>query len=184
MHFVAPVPTPKGLARRVPPAIFPPLMGILGLGLAFRQAAWHWPALAPVSELVLGAGTCLALVALCAYGLKVARRPGVVAEEIGVLPGRLGLSALAVCLYLLAAAVGSFLPRTGWLFLGLGLGVQAVLIRRWPCSSCASRLRRGGGRRRGSFTSPRPLSRRWRRSRRARCRWRRCWRRGALHRRG
>lgn len=128
MKFVAPTPTPKGIARRVPPAIFVPVMGILGLGLAFRQAAWHWPPLAPVSELILGAASLLTLVALAAYGMKVGRRPGVLVEELAVLPGRLGLSALAVCLYLMAAAVGSFLPATGWLFLGLGLSVQAGVM--------------------------------------------------------
>lgn len=34
MAFKPPAPTPKGLWRRTPPAIFPVMLGLLGLGLA------------------------------------------------------------------------------------------------------------------------------------------------------
>ncbi|HRO14568.1 MAG TPA: hypothetical protein PLL33_05920, partial [Paracoccus sp. (in: a-proteobacteria)] len=36
LHFAMPRPVPPGLWRRVPPAVFPPILGALGLVLAWR----------------------------------------------------------------------------------------------------------------------------------------------------
>jgi tellurite resistance protein len=128
MRFVAPQPTPKGLARRVPPAVFVPVMGLLGLGLAWRQAAEALGLLAEIGEALLGAFSLLAGFCLAAYAAKAARRPGVVAEDLAVLPGRLGLSAMAVTVYLLAAALAPVQPGPARLLLWAGMALHAVLL--------------------------------------------------------
>ena len=108
-----------GLFRRTPPAIFPPILGLFGLGVAWRrgQGAFGVPD-APV-EAFLGAVTLLFLFALFAYGVKVILRPRVVTEDFQTLPGRAGLAALTMSLMMLAAVA---LPYSGqlaaWLVAG------------------------------------------------------------------
>jgi tellurite resistance protein len=115
-----------GLFRRTPPAIFPPILGLFGLGIAWRrgQDAFGIPG-APV-EGVLGAVTLLFLFALAAYGVKVLRRPGVLAEDFRVLPGRAGLAALSMCLMMLAAVLVPYAPSAAALVLAAGVVVHAI----------------------------------------------------------
>jgi tellurite resistance protein len=72
---LAPAAPRPGLFRRTPPAIFPPILGLFGLGIAWRrgQGAFGLPE-APV-EGYLGAVTLLFLFALGAYGAKVDAPP-------------------------------------------------------------------------------------------------------------
>ena len=113
--------TQRGLFRRTPPAIFPPVMGLFGLGLAWRRGT-EAVGLAPgLAEALLGAVTLLYLFALLAYLAKVARRPAVVAEDLRILPGRAGLTAANLSGMLLAAALVPFAP-------GLALGVLGVAL--------------------------------------------------------
>lgn len=95
----------QGLWRQTPPAIFSPIMGFLGLGLAWRQATATLGAPPAVSELLLGAGVALYAFALVAWLAKPLRRPRVLVEELRVLPGRAGLSAMTMSLMLTAAAL-------------------------------------------------------------------------------
>lgn len=111
-------PRPR-LFRRTPPAIFPPILGLFGLGIAWRrgQDAFGIPS-APV-EGYLGAVSLLFLFALVAYGAKVMFRPGVVSEDFRVLPGRAGLAAMTMCLMLFAAVMVPYAPRAAeWLLAG------------------------------------------------------------------
>ena len=113
--------TQRGLFRRTPPAIFPPVMGLFGLGLAWRRGT-EAVGLAPgLAEALLGAVTLLYLFALLAYLAKVARRPGVVAEDLRILPGRAGLTAANLSGMLLAAALVPYAP-------GLALGVLIAAL--------------------------------------------------------
>ncbi len=110
--FPAPQPRPR-LWRRTPPAIFPPIMGLFGLGLAWREGAIAFGLPAGVAEAILGAVTLVFLFALVAYLAKVARRPGVVAEDLRVLPGRAGLAAMSLSLMLLAATLVPYSATVG-----------------------------------------------------------------------
>lgn len=94
-----------GLFRRTPPAIFPPILGLFGLGMAWRagREAFGIPA-GPV-ELFLGAVSLLFVFVFAAYAAKVIRRPGVVPEDLNVLPGRAGLAAMTMCTMFLAAVI-------------------------------------------------------------------------------
>jgi tellurite resistance protein len=108
-----------GLFRRTPPAIFPPILGLFGLGLAWRrgQGAFGMPD-APV-EGYLGAVTLLFLFAAIAYGTKVIRRPRVLSEDFRVLPGRAGLAALTMSLMMLAAVLVPYAPAVAaWMLAG------------------------------------------------------------------
>lgn len=115
------------LFSRTPPAIFPPIMGLFGLGLALRRAADA--ALLPVAvgDLVLGAVSLLWLFAVAAYLAKVVRRPAVVVEDLRVLPGRAGLAAMVLSLLLLAAALVPHAPGAARVLLIAGLAIHAGL---------------------------------------------------------
>ena len=113
MAFKPPAPTPPGLWRRVPPAIFPSIMGLFGLGLAWRRGVAAFGLPAGIAETILGAVTLLFLFALVAYSAKFLRRPAVLVEELRILPGRAGVAAMlltGVQLGLLADAASPELP--------------------------------------------------------------------------
>lgn len=112
-----------GLWRQTPPAIFPPIMGLFGLGLAWRQGAPAFGLPPGLAEALLGAVTLLFLFALVAWLAKPLRRPSVVAEELRILPGRAGLAAASLSIMLLAAVLVPYAPG---LARGLGLGALVV----------------------------------------------------------
>lgn len=128
------VPPPRpGWFRRTPPAIFPPILGLFGLGLAWRagRGAFGVPG-APV-EGFLGAVVLLFAFACLAYGAKMVRRPGVWAEDLRTLPGRTGLSALTMAAMLAAAVLVPYAPAVAaaLLWAGLGAHVATALTVTW-----------------------------------------------------
>ena len=149
MRFAPPSPTPPGLARRVPPAIFPPIMGLFGLGLAWRRFGVLADLPVAAGEVILGGVTLLFLFALGAYGLKLARRPKVLVTDLAVLPGRLGVSALFANLYLLAAVLAPYAPALAPALilaaLALHLGLMVVIARSVRAMPEGARLIYAGG---------------------------------------
>ena len=131
-HFPPPPPlvqkTP-GLWRRTPPALFPPVMGLLGLGLAWRNLALQpgLSPLAPVGEAILGAVLLLYAFALVAWLSKPARRIGVVMEELAVLPGRAGTVAMALSFILAAAALRPYAPGLAYWMVIVGMVALALI---------------------------------------------------------
>lgn len=121
-------PKKPGLWRRTPPALFPPVFGLFGLAVAWRRAADafampYWPA-----ELLFGAVTLLYLFLLVAYGAKVMRRPGVVVEDLRVLPGRAGLAAMSLSGMLMALGLIALNETLAAVVLTLAVGLHAVLL--------------------------------------------------------
>lgn len=104
---------------RTPPAIFSPVMGLFGLGLAWRRGMEATGLPGGIAEALLGAVSLLFVFALVVYLAKVRQRPGVVADDLKVLPGRAGLASANLSGVLLAAALVPYAP-------GLALGVLAV----------------------------------------------------------
>lgn len=102
MKFAPLKPTPRGFGQRTPPAAFPAILGLFGLGVGWRLAAGILGLPAGPAELVLGIVTLLFLIAFAAYAAKFVRRPSVLAEDLRILPGRGGLAAGVLCVYLLA----------------------------------------------------------------------------------
>ncbi|MFO1165384.1 MAG: tellurium resistance protein [Paracoccus sp. (in: a-proteobacteria)] len=126
MRF-APVRTAApGLWRRVPPAIFPPLLGILGLALAWRLAAQRFGLPDALPGMLAGGAMAAWAFATLAYGAKLARRPAVLAEELRILPGRAGVGAALVCIYAAAQILGPFAPAAARILLILGLGAHLI----------------------------------------------------------
>jgi tellurite resistance protein len=127
-----------------PPAIFPPLLGLLGLGLAWRRGLMALNLPGDPAEALLGAVTLLVLFCFVAYATKLVRRPGVLLDEMRTLPGRAGLAAMTDCLMLLAAVAlpyGSGLA-TGVLWVGLGLhAVLTLLLIRYFLTAPAAQRR-------------------------------------------
>jgi len=122
---------PQGLWRATPPAIFPPILGLLGMGLGWRNAARVLPAPDWIGEMILGAVSLLYLFALVAYFAKVARRFGVIFDDAKILPGRAGLSAMTASGFLFAATMVPYSTgfATAVLFLALlGHGFVAFAI--------------------------------------------------------
>ncbi|MDO5528514.1 MAG: tellurium resistance protein [Paracoccus sp. (in: a-proteobacteria)] len=128
LRFAAPKIVPKGLWRRVPPAIFPPILGLLGLALAWRAGIAHFGLPGGLSGLLDGVAAALAGFALLAYGGKLARRPSVLFDDLKLLPGRAGLGAGVVSIYMLAAVISAYAPGLARLLLVAGLAVHIAVL--------------------------------------------------------
>ncbi len=130
--------TPRGDAqpefwRRTPPALFPSMMGLMGLGLAWRAASgFDGLAVSPwISHVVLGVGGIIYLFMLACYLSKLSMRPGVIMQDLTPVPGRAGVSAITLTLFLFAAAMVPLSPTVARaaLFVGLlGHMFIAVLV--------------------------------------------------------
>lgn len=127
MDFQMPKDAQPGLFRRTPPAAFPPVLGLLGLGLAWRRGAGEFGLPAGLAEAFVGAVTLLALFVLAAYFAKLVRRPAVALEDLRILPGRAGLAAAALSIYLVAGSLGPIVPEAARIVLFLGIGVHLAL---------------------------------------------------------
>lgn len=127
-----PLKQPKAaLFARMPPAVFPSIMGAFGIGLAWRAYADTFAKEQAVSEMILGAVSLLYLFALLAYVAKLVRRPSVIVDDLRVLPGRAGVAAGSLCLALLAATLVPYAPEAARIVLGLAISTHvglAVLI--------------------------------------------------------
>ncbi len=111
-------PRRPALFARTPPAVFPVILGLLGLGLALRRALAALQLPGGLVEAALGALLVLWAFGWLALAVKILRRPGVLAEDMRVLPGRAGLAAASMT-GMLAAAV--LLPYAPGVALGLAL---------------------------------------------------------------
>lgn len=132
--FFPPPPIPPAPLRafaRMPPAVFPPIMGLFGLGLALRRGADTIGYPIGFAELVLGAVSLLWAFATLGYGMKLMQRPGVIMEDLAILPGRAGLAAMSLGSFLFAATLLPYAPdaAAGVMFAGIALhAVLALLI--------------------------------------------------------
>ena len=84
------------LFARTPPAIFPPILGLLGLAAALRLMLGRLGWDQGPGDLLSGLAVALWVFGALAYVVKIARRPAVVAEDLRGLPGRSGLAALTM----------------------------------------------------------------------------------------
>ncbi|WP_233252417.1 tellurium resistance protein [Maritimibacter sp. 55A14] len=116
-----------GLWRRTPPAIFPPVLGLLGLGLAWRRASEVFGIGAAPGEMLLGAATLLFLFTMAAYVTKLMRRPGVFADELRILPGRAGLAAMTLSVFLFALVLEPYSLGAARAVLAAGFAAHTVL---------------------------------------------------------
>ncbi len=128
MAFHPPAATPPGLWRRTPPAIFPSIMGLFGLGLAWRRAVAVLGLPDALCEAILGAVSLLFVFSAFAYIAKVLRRPKVVSEDMRILPGRAGLATAALSIYLLSMTALRYDAEVAKLILFVGLAVHIAFV--------------------------------------------------------
>lgn len=132
MRFLTQRKVAPGLWRRVPPAIFPPILGGLGLILTLRLGVLVFFLPEAIAEGLAGAMALLTVFALMAYGAKLLRRPGVLIDELRILPGRAGIAAMILCLYLWAGVIAPYAMGLAKSVLVFGmiahLAVLAVLL--------------------------------------------------------
>jgi tellurite resistance protein len=122
---VAPPPT-RAFAR-MPPAVFPGIMGLFGLGLALRRGVDVIGYPADVPELILGAVSLLWVLAILAYGIKLRQRPAVILQDLAILPGRTGLSAMSLSMLLLAATLLPYSLNAATVLMFAGLALHATI---------------------------------------------------------
>ncbi|WP_225026101.1 TDT family transporter [Xinfangfangia pollutisoli] len=112
---------------KVPPAIFPVLLGILGLAMALRLGLDRLGLPAGVGDLVAGLALGFWVFGAVAYGTKLARRPGVLLEDLKVMPARSGLAAGTAGLLAAAGLLAPFAPGFAVAVLSVGLGLHLAL---------------------------------------------------------
>lgn len=115
------------LFAKTPPAIFPVVLGLLGLGLALRKGLAVLGLPGGVVEAALGALLAFWAFATLALLAKIARRPGVLAEDLRVLPGRAGMAASSMSAMLAAAVLVPYAPGLAYWLMALALLAHALL---------------------------------------------------------
>lgn len=117
---------PKGLWRATPLAIFPPILGLFGIGLAWRAAAAQLGAPSWIGEMWLGAVCLLYVFAGIAYKAKIWRRPSALLDDAKILPGRAGLSAMTASMFLFSATLVPYWTLAANIVLFAGLLAHAA----------------------------------------------------------
>ncbi|MFN4203153.1 MAG: tellurium resistance protein [Tabrizicola sp.] len=115
---------------RTPPAIFPPILGLLGLVTALRIGLDRWGLPQEPADLAIGLALPLWVFAVYIYILKMSRRVSVIMDDLKVLPSRVGLAAATMGGMVVAGHLGAFAPRvaTGLLIVMLVLHALLALL--------------------------------------------------------
>ncbi len=112
---------------RTPPAIFSPILGLLALATALRLGLESLALDRGLADLLAGIAVALWGFAVIAYAAKVLRRPGVVVEDLRVLPGRTGLAAMTMGGMAAAGLVASYASGPAQVLLVAALAGHLVL---------------------------------------------------------
>ncbi|MDO5659116.1 MAG: tellurium resistance protein [Paracoccus sp. (in: a-proteobacteria)] len=128
LRFAPPKVTPPGLWRRVPPAVFPPVLGLLGLAMAWRAGVAGFGLPGGLSQMLDGVAVALFVFAATAYAVKLARRPAVLHDELQILPGRAGVGAGIVAGYMTAAVLSAYAPGLARVVLVVMLGLHLAML--------------------------------------------------------
>lgn len=125
-----PIPEKTRLFQRTPPAIFPPIMGAFGLGLAWQRAADGFGVPGAFGDMILGAVTILYVFCLVAYVAKLMQRSATFGEDLKILPGRAGIIAMVLSGYLMAATIVPFSTTFAAVIFGLALAAHVIVVLR------------------------------------------------------
>ena len=127
-------PPPEFPARQVPvfantpPAIFPPIFGLLGLVMALRVGLRLLGFGAELADLASGIVLPLWAFAFCIYGVKMIRRISVINDDLKVMPSRAGLAAGTLGGMAAAGHLAVFSASAGLWLMGAMLTLHAVLV--------------------------------------------------------
>lgn len=120
-------PRKSALFAKTPPAVFPSILGLLGLVVALRQVLARLGLDLGPADLAGGTAVALWLFAVTAYGVKLARRPSVVMEDLRVLPGRSGLATMTMGGMVTATLLALYVPQMALVLMLAALAGHAVL---------------------------------------------------------
>ncbi len=124
---------PEPVWARTSPALFPVCLGLIGAGLAWREAGRGSALASAMAEAWLGAA--LAVFAVCAllYLRKIAARPAALLHDLRMPAGRGAVPALSVAAMLAGAALAPVAPGAALALWGgavvLHLAIVALLTR-------------------------------------------------------
>lgn len=115
------------LWRSTPPAIFPVILGLVGLSLAWRGLGQSFGLTAGFGDILLGVSTMILAFFALSYVAKLIARPAVLMEDLKSPPGRAGLSAISMSIIVLAAGLLPYgeLARYVWWF---GIILHVVIV--------------------------------------------------------
>jgi len=115
------------LWRSTPAAVFPVILGLVGLGYFWRGLGAAFGFTTAIGDILLGVAAAALFYFSLAYLAKFLARPGVLAEDLRAPPGRAGLSALSMAYIVLAAGLLQFgkLAEYVWWF---GLLLNVVIL--------------------------------------------------------
>jgi len=94
----------------VPPAIFPPVLGLFALANGWRVAMGGAGATPWLGYFVTVLAVIMLLVGATAFSRKISRRPGVIWDDLKGIPGRAGIAALILSSYLFAGVLVPIAP--------------------------------------------------------------------------
>lgn len=120
-------PRKSALFAKTPPAVFPSILGLLGLVVALRQVLARLGLDLGPADLAGGIAVALWVFAAAAYGVKLARRPSVVMEDLRVLPGRSGLATMTMGGMVAATLLALYVPQVALVLMLAALAGHAVL---------------------------------------------------------
>jgi tellurite resistance protein len=120
-------PRRSAVFARTPPALFPSLLGMIGLGLALRRGLDALALPGGLAEVFLGAVVLVYCFAAFAYLAKVFRRPATVMEDLRILPGRSGLATSTIGGMLVAAVLVPYAPGLAQVVLAVAMVMHGVL---------------------------------------------------------
>lgn len=127
-------PPPEFPPRRVPlfantpPAIFPPILGLLGLASALRVGSGVLGLGPELADLASGVVLPLWVFAICIYGAKMIRRISVINDDLKVMPSRSALAAGTLGGMAAAAQLAVFSASAGLWLMGAMLILHAGLV--------------------------------------------------------
>jgi tellurite resistance protein len=120
-------PKPEFPPRRIapfgwtPPAIFPPILGLLGLATALQVGTATLGLGPDLAALLAGMVVPLWLFAISAYLFKMIRRISVIQDDLKVMPSRAGLAAATLGGMVSAGHLAGVAPR-------LGVGLLVIML--------------------------------------------------------
>lgn len=120
---------PNEFWRRTPPALFPSMLGFLGLGLVWRAAAGFEPlgVSVNISLGILSLAAVIFLFVLASYLSKLSMRPSVILEDMVSIPGRAGVAAMSLSMLLFAAVMVPLSPTVATAALIFGLAGHSIV---------------------------------------------------------
>lgn len=121
-------PRRAALFATTPPAIFPPILGLLGLAAALRVGTRAWGLGPELADLAAGLVLPLWAFAACTYIVKMLRRASVIRDDLKVLPSRAGLAAATLGGMVAAGHLAVLSPAAAKVLLLLMLAAHAALV--------------------------------------------------------